>query len=590
VTVTGLVGLDLTTLAPASAAVHLVLILLGGTVLASTSLPAVRWWHVRAALARRAGGARVEAGAPPPGVDARAWAARVLLRDTLALAARLVVAYWAAAQLAVFAVLWAWAAGAPAARAQLASRGVAPAWFAAFHAVSAFNNAGFTLFTDNVVGFFADRCVLLTLAAAIMLGNVASPLALRSLLRAAATARPRDARLRLLLDHPHVAFYNVFDAHTTRVVSAWFFLTTAFQFVSSLAVNFSNDDMYDNIAPASVESAAAAAAAGGAAPPAHATTRALIAFFMSVATRTAGFNAFNVIDMEASTVLIMAGMMFLTSVPTAGAPARVAAAADALAGGGAAGAGAGAGAGGGGYEGAAGAPAEGEGEGAADDVDDGVPHLDKRLLTALEAEEHPLAFAPALQPFFGDAQLIAGAVMLVCFADNATLGQPGGPRDHTIFGVVFELCSAYGTVGLTLSPLSLSLSAYLSTFSQLVVIAVMLAGRLRGLPLEADPAAALLDEWPAPAPAGAAKAPRRADAALTLRGGGLAAATVRGLSSASVRGLGAADLQALLAATLPQGAHLLSVARSRQGTLGRAAPAARPALAGAFSQPQGGAA
>lgn len=74
-----------------------------------------------------------------------------------------------------------------------------------------------------------------------------------------------------------------------------------------------------------------------------------------------------------------------------------------------------------------------------------------------------------------------------------------------IFSVIFEIVSAYGTVGLSLgssnanfslvipfSPISIAeirLSGNFKTLSKLVMMVVMLRGRHRGLPLAVSPAA-----------------------------------------------------------------------------------------------------
>jgi trk system potassium uptake protein len=49
------------------------------------------------------------------------------------------------------------------------------AWNAIFHAVSAFNNAGFALFSDSLMGFATDPLVCLPLAVAIILGGLGFP-------------------------------------------------------------------------------------------------------------------------------------------------------------------------------------------------------------------------------------------------------------------------------------------------------------------------------------------------------------------------------------------------------------------------------
>lgn len=48
-------------------------------------------------------------------------------------------------------------------------------WHATFHAISAFNNAGFALYSDNLVGFVADPWVMLPLCAAVVVGGVGYP-------------------------------------------------------------------------------------------------------------------------------------------------------------------------------------------------------------------------------------------------------------------------------------------------------------------------------------------------------------------------------------------------------------------------------
>src|SRR5690606_29454861 len=48
-------------------------------------------------------------------------------------------------------------------------------WLGVFHAVSAFNNAGFALFSDNLIGFVGDPIVLLVVGASIVIGGLGFP-------------------------------------------------------------------------------------------------------------------------------------------------------------------------------------------------------------------------------------------------------------------------------------------------------------------------------------------------------------------------------------------------------------------------------
>lgn len=69
-------------------------------------------------------------------------------------------------------------------------------------------------------------------------------------------------------------------------------------------------------------------------------------------------------------------------------------------------------------------------------------------------------------------------------------------KSFTLFPILFEVVSAYGNVGLSLGypTVTTSLSSQFSTFSKLVVCAMMLRGRHRGLPYELDRAIVLPDE------------------------------------------------------------------------------------------------
>lgn len=49
------------------------------------------------------------------------------------------------------------------------------AWLGVFHAVSAFNNAGFALYGDNLMGFVGDPVIILPICAAIVVGGIGFP-------------------------------------------------------------------------------------------------------------------------------------------------------------------------------------------------------------------------------------------------------------------------------------------------------------------------------------------------------------------------------------------------------------------------------
>ncbi len=88
------------------------------------------------------------------------------------------------------------------------------------------------------------------------------------------------------------------------------------------------------------------------------------------------------------------------------------------------------------------------------------------------------------------------ALWLICIIERHNIEDPESNGWFTIFSCLFELTSAYGTVGLSLgTPYdNFSLSGRFHTLSKLVVCAVMIRGRHRGLPVAIDRAILLPSE------------------------------------------------------------------------------------------------
>ncbi|MBX8994997.1 TrkH family potassium uptake protein [Corynebacterium testudinoris] len=147
-------------------------------------------------------------------------------------------------------------------------------WEGLFHAISSFNNAGFALYTDNVMGFVADAWVLLPLAFSLMVGGLGFPVLLEAY---------RRTRGILLGFHPR----------------RWS-LTARFTFVGTLFLTVSGTLLF---AVAEWRGAFAHLGSPGA--------KILNAFFASVSPRTAGFNAVDYADFHPSTLLGTDFLMFI---------------------------------------------------------------------------------------------------------------------------------------------------------------------------------------------------------------------------------------------------------------------------------------
>jgi hypothetical protein len=93
-----------------------------------------------------------------------------------------------------------------------------------------------------------------------------------------------------------------------------------------------------------------------------------------------------------------------------------------------------------------------------------------------------------------DLWYIFAGFFIVAIAEGGRL-QSGDPA-FTMFTVLFEIVSAYGTVGLSLGYTNIdpSFSAEFNVVSKLVIIAMQIRGRHRGLPYQLDRAIILPSE------------------------------------------------------------------------------------------------
>jgi len=147
------------------------------------------------------------------------------------------------------------------------------AWHGLFHAVSSFNNAGFALYTDNLMGFVADPWIALPLCAAIILGGIGFPV-LRELAREWRTPMHWSMNTRIVLP----------------ATLALLVLGT----VAIVVIEWENPGTLGGQDPA---------------------VRVLAGFFHAVQTRTAGFNSVDIGAMHDETWLIMDILMFIGGGP-----------------------------------------------------------------------------------------------------------------------------------------------------------------------------------------------------------------------------------------------------------------------------------
>ncbi len=142
-------------------------------------------------------------------------------------------------------------------------------WLGVFHAVSAFNNAGFALFSDNLVGYQTDPLLLIPLAVAIVVGGLGYPV-WRQI--AAAPWRPRSWNL-----HAKVTVLTTIALLVTGwVLFAWFEWSNPL----TLGALSTHDSIINGL-------------------------------FQSVTTRTAGFNSIDQAGLNDTSVLLAMFLMFI---------------------------------------------------------------------------------------------------------------------------------------------------------------------------------------------------------------------------------------------------------------------------------------
>jgi potassium uptake TrkH family protein len=143
------------------------------------------------------------------------------------------------------------------------------AWYGVFHALSAFNNTGYALFSDSLVGFVGDWWIILPIVAAIVVGSLGFPV-IHELTRE--LGRPRS-----------------WSVHAKITVHGSAFLL-AFGFLMMLAFEWSNPHTFG---PLSVSDKVVAALLQGASP------------------RSAGFNSVDFGQMRTETLFGTDALMFI---------------------------------------------------------------------------------------------------------------------------------------------------------------------------------------------------------------------------------------------------------------------------------------
>lgn len=269
-------------------------------------------------------------------------------------------------------------------------------WLGLFHAVSAFNNAGFSLFSDNLIGASDAPVVLLTVSVLVILGGIGFFTILEVL-----SLRRRALRL---------------SVHSQLVLTA-----TAILLVMGTVAVFA----FERPNPATLGALSTGEAW-------------LAAWFQAVVTRTAGFNSIAIGACTPATLFVMMLLMFIGTAPgSTGGGVKVSTVGLTLA----------------------------------------------ALWATARGEADAVIFRRRMPR---EAVALAFLVCLVAFlAVNFVVAILLAVERRQVLPVLFEVVSAFGTVGLSVgegtSPVSLA--GHFSQYGQVLVAAMMFAGRIGPLTL-----------------------------------------------------------------------------------------------------------
>ncbi|MCO5556922.1 hypothetical protein L7F22_010477 [Adiantum nelumboides] len=325
-----------------------------------------------------------------------------------------------------------------------AQRSAAPnsTWMWFFNVVSAYSNTGLSLIDTSMSQLGDQYFMLIPMAILILVGNTGFPVVLRFFIWCISLAVPKTSRLyetiRFLLDHPRRCFVYLFPSGQT-----WFLLAVILSLTSIDWVAFQILD----IGNATIEGWSIG-------------QRIFDGLFQSIAVRAAGFQVISILTLAPAVQFLYIVMMYISAYPIAMSVRNTNVYEERSLG------------------------VYSETPNAADPPSGG-PRVWGTYLAAHARRQ--LAF---------DIWWLGFALWLVCIIERGNIDNPDSNGWFTVFFCLFELTSAYGTVGLsTGTPFdNFSLSGRFSTLSKLVVIAVMIRGRHRGLPVAIDRAVLLPGE------------------------------------------------------------------------------------------------
>eukprot|EP00667_Euglena_gracilis_P003384 EG_transcript_3392 len=311
-------------------------------------------------------------------------------------------------------------------------RNTNPAWFSFVAIWTAWCNVGWTPWSDNVIPLQDDYVVLMLLSTLVMLGNTMYPMALRFVIYMMHRLYPNYKPYKFLLKFPRRCCTHLFTGLHTKMLCICLLVINLGQY--AVMMGFESFGSMKDL---------------------PIVTRSLICWFQAAVTRSGGFDAIGMNILCPSVQLMMAIMMYISAYPMIAGLRQVS--------------------------------EEKRQYVAMQEIDSEEQDLQN---SSIDVKRKTQTFAKEVwSKCMGDVWLLATALFVLTSFEGARIHA----GEFSIFSCIFELCSAFGTVGASLGAANsaASLSACFHPVSKLAVIVVLLCGRHRGQPRNIDRAVSL---------------------------------------------------------------------------------------------------
>ncbi|KAI2965125.1 hypothetical protein CBS147323_5947 [Aspergillus niger] len=300
-------------------------------------------------------------------------------------------------------------------------------WWAIYSAQTMTSNLGLTLTPDSMISFNNAVFPMLVMSFLAYAGNTLYPCCLRLIIWAMSKCTPESSSLKepleFLLKYPRRCYLLLFRSKPTWILFGIIFVLNFVDVLLILVLDLDNPAVND-LAPG---------------------PRVAAAIFQSASSRHTGTASFNLADVNPAVQFSLLVMMYISVFPIA-----ISVRASNI------------------YE----------------ERSIGVFSSETDMDEA-DGKRYVLMHMRNQLSF--DLWYIFLGIMCICIAESGKIMDPTKPA-FSVFAIFFEVVSAYGNVGLSLGypTASTSFSAQFDIFSKIVICAMMIRGRHRGLPYQLD--------------------------------------------------------------------------------------------------------